>query len=470
MKNLSVKLKITIWFSVIMLIIIAATFGIIMWVSNSVMQKNIQDNVVETVEDNVDEIEFLNVLKDDQFDNDSDLYISYKDGYLEIDDDFLETVNGVYTALYHESGVLLYGENPVALESNNVLFSNGRIQKLKLDGVTYYVYDRLLDVAGTQGLWLRGIVSENQGTQQLTSIIRLSLVILPALFVLAVIGGYWIAGRMLKPLEKITEAAVQIGQGSDLDRRIDLGAGRDEIHRLAGVFDDMFGRLDKAFKAERQFTSDASHELRTPMAVIMAQCEFILEAPRTQEEYEEALHVVQRQGRKMSRLIEDMLCFSRMEQNSDNYPKQMINFSELTNDVCTDMAMLREKDIHLTWTAAPDIFIFGNQILLTRLLTNLISNAYRYGRNNGFIKVILDCGEEIQLTVEDDGIGIEENQQDKIFERFYRTDASRTTEGTGLGLAMVKDIAQYHGGRVLVTSEIGKGSIFVAIFPCVEKK
>ncbi|WP_124101362.1 ATP-binding protein [Ruminococcus sp. Marseille-P6503] len=465
MKNLSVKLKVTIWFSVIMIFIIAATFCIILWASSSVMQKNIQDNLVETVEDNIDEIEFFKEIKDSDPDGDDDQYIAYKDGFLEIDDDFLDKVNGVFTALYQEDGKFLYGENPLAIATEDIAFSDRIIHKVKSDGVIYYVFDCKLTSDGTEELWLRGFVSENQGTQQLTSIIRISAVALPTLLLLAVTGGYWIASRALRPVQKITEAASQISHGSDLNKRIGLGKGNDELHRLANVFDDMFSRLDEAFKTEQQFISDASHELRTPMSVILAQCEYILEQPRSNEEYAEAFTVIQRQGRKMSRLIEDMLCFARMEQNEKSYPLEKLDLTELVNDVCSDMSLIRDKNITLKRRVRSDVFVSGNRMLLTRLLTNLISNAYRYGRENGEIIVTLDMNEEILLQVEDNGIGIPEDQQKKIFERFYRADQSRNTEGTGLGLAMVKDIADYHGGNVEVSSKTGTGSIFSVRFP-----
>ncbi len=464
MKNISIRLRITAWFSAIMIFIVAATFGVILWVDYSVIQKTIQDNLIETVEDNVDEIEFFKDVDSDETDHNADQYIVYENGHLEIDDDFLDKVNGISTALYTESGRLLYGENLIAKETSGLHFSDRKIQKIEAEGVKYYVFDCALTYEGTEGLWLRGIVSEDQGTQQLASIVRISAIALPALLLLAVIGGYWIASRALKPVHKIAEAASHINQGKDLSKRIDIGNGSDELHELADVFNDMIIRLDEAFKAEQQFTSDASHELRTPMSVIMAQCEYTLEETRTPEEYEEALTVIRRQGGKMSRLIDDMLCFARLERNHSSYSKEMLNFSSIVEDVCGDMALLRDKNITLTKKIEPDISISGNQMLLSRLLVNLISNAYRYGKENGNIEVCLNNNNGIVLSVTDDGIGIPADRQKQIFERFYRGDSARSSEGTGLGLAMVKEIAEYHNGKVEVVSEVGSGSTFSIIF------
>ena len=464
MKNLSIRVKITAWFSGIMAFIVAVTFGIIFWVSNSVTQKSIQDNLIEIVELNVDEIEFYEE-KNYRKELHGDQYIEYLDGYLEIDDDFLDQVNGIYSSLYQETGKLLYGENPSVRAGMEIPFSDGIVKKVTWNRAVYYVYDRLLSGYGVDGLWLRGMVSRDQGTQQLQWLVRLSMIALPALLLLAVIGGYWIAGRALKPIHQITQTAARISQGQDLDKRIHLGSGTDELHQLADVLDNMINRLDQAFKLEQQFTSDASHELRTPMSVIMAQCEYILENTRTSEEYEAALKVIQRQGRKMSKLIEDMLCVAHLEQNKDSYPREMVDFSTLVQDICMDMALLKSKNIVLEREIEPDIFLMGNAMLLTRMVTNLISNGYRYGKQDGRISIRLKCDSDILLSVEDNGIGISVEQQERIFRRFYRVEAARFSEGAGLGLAMVKDIAKYHGGTVEVVSAIGEGSKFTVKFP-----
>lgn len=227
----------------------------------------------------------------------------------------------------------------------------------------------------------------------------------------------------------------------------------------------MFRRLENAFEVERQFTSDASHELRTPVSVIMAQCEMSLEETRSSEEYEQALRTIQRQGRKMSRLINDMLDFTRLEMRAESYIWEMVDMTELVQAVCFDMAMIKEKGISLNYEVEADIKIYGNRQLLNRLLGNLITNAYRYGKENGFIFVSLKRrGQNVELSVSDNGIGIGEGQQQKIFQRFYQADNSHSSIGTGLGLSMAYEIVQFHGGEIRVESELGKGSTFFVDF------
>lgn len=461
MRRLSIRLKITLWFAAILAVMIALTFAVLFSVSGSVMQKTIQDNLIHTIEDNVDEIEFFRTMSQVENDNDADQYIEYHGGYLEIDDDNLDLVNGVSTSLYHENGALLYGDNPIARDTAGYAFSDGQVQTAPVDGINYYLYDRMLTQEGLEGLWLRGVVSEEQGTAQLSSIVRLSLYGLPLLLILAVFGGYFIAGRILKPIRDIEEAAAQIGRGQDLKKRIELSPGSDELHRLANTFNEMFTRLDASFESERQFTSDVSHELRTPLSVILAQCEYSLEYAGTPEEYETALQLIQRQSGKMRQLVEDMLHFARLEQKPDSFSMEKLDFSALVSSVCEDMVLLKEQGIRLTSEIEERIYVVGNGELLARLLSNLISNAYRYGKENGRIRVTLKSeDEDAVLTVSDNGIGIAPEQQEKIFRRFYQVDASRAGAGTGLGLSMVQEIARLHGGTISVESTLGRGSCF----------
>lgn len=470
MKRLSIRFKITFWFTMALILVMSLTYFITFSVSNQTIQKTIRDGLIETVEHNVDEIEFYQSIEGIDLSGDVDYFLEYENGYLEIDDDFLDAVNGVYTALYRIDGVFLYGENPIAGETENYPFADSQVQKIKADGTVYYLFDRELTADGLEGLWLRGVVSEEQGAAQMSSIVRLSLILTPALVIAASIGGYLIARRMLRPIQKISETARQIGRENNLKKRIELGEGNDELHQLADSFNDMFEKLERAFEAERQFTSDASHELRTPVSVIAAQCELSLEKTRSPEEYEEALRVIWRQSRKMTRLINEMLDFTRLEVNPDRYKKEPLNLSEIVKSVCDDMALIKEKEITMQYRVEEGVSLYGNRDLLARLLTNLISNAYRYGRENGHITVCLkrNNDEAVYLTVQDDGIGIAKEEQQKIFQRFYQADASRTGSGMGLGLSMALEIARFHGGTITVESIQGEGSNFVVSFPAVE--
>lgn len=463
---MSVRTKITLWFAASLVIIVAVTGGIILFAEKSVMQKSIKDSLIETVENNVDEIEYYDSLQSILMDHDADRYLEYNGAYLEVDDDFLPQVNEVYTSLYTSEGELIYGYNPIAKITSDLACENYTIQTAKGEGGEWYVFDRTLTGSGLEGLWLRGVVSGSRGTSQITAVARISMLFLVVLLLVSLSGGALVVGRLLRPIEKISEAVSEIEQGSDLKKKIDIGEGKDELHRLARAFNEMIDRLDRAFDREKSFTSDVSHELRTPVSVISAQCEYILEEPRSAEEYVEAITAVKRQNRRMSRLINDMLAYTRIGLGSSRYGKEQLDFSELVNAVCEDLADLRDKNITLSWKTGEGICITGNRELLVRLLTNLIVNAYRYGKEDGHIRVTLEQKENHSvLSVEDDGIGIREEELGKIFDRFYQADPSRSSGGTGLGLSMAAEIAAFHSGSITVTSQIQEGSCFTFTMP-----
>ncbi len=466
MKNLSMRVKITLWFTIALSVAALFTYAAVLSVSNQILQKTIRDNLIETVENNYNEIRYYSSLESADTDKDANRYLEFEGGYLEVNSDFMHEINEVYTALYSPNGALLYGENPVSRQTAGVEFSDSRVQKIKVSGVTFYIFDRRLTTEGLDGLWMRGVVSETQGASQMSTITRISLIVLPAIVLIALAGGLIIVDKTLKPIKMISETAKEIGRNNDLKKRIELGEGKDELHRLADTFNDTFDKLDKAFEAEKRFISDASHELRTPVTVIAAQCEFSLESKKSAEEYENALVVIRRQSEKMSKLINNMLDFTRLEVGTEKYSKETVDMTELVLSLCSDMALIKENGITLECNAQNGVEFTGNHGLLTRMLTNLISNAYRYGKADGHIFVTLKKeNRQITLSVADDGIGIAEEEREKIFERFYQADKSHSGAGIGLGLSMANEIARFHGGKITVESEEGKGSVFTVILP-----
>ena len=167
----------------------------------------------------------------------------------------------------------------------------------------------------------------------------------------------------------------------------------------------------------------------------------------------------------MTKLINHMLDFARLEMRSGKYADETLDMAELVNTICQDMKLIREHNISLEYQTEAVMFS-GNRELLSRLLTNLVSNAYRYGNENGHIFVDLRQKESaLILSVKDDGIGIAEDEQEKIFHRFYQTETSRGGEGTGLGLAMAYEIVRYYNGTIEVESAPGKGSTFTVRLP-----
>lgn len=459
MKNLTVRVKLTLWFSVLIILITAISFTLMLVISNSVLKTNAKEALQSVIETNAQEIEYIADPADEEQET-GDQYIVYKDGYLEIDDDFLNESYGVYTALYDRDGSLLYGQNPI----NAPVTAGGSILKMTYGGEKYYTLCYALSGENLDGLTLLGTINENANKTVLTRIVNLSLIVLPVLALLAIVVGCLLAWYFLSPIRKITSSAESISDGNDLSKRIETGKN-DELGRLADAFNKMFARLEKSFEKERQFTSDISHELRTPVATILAQCELTLEKERTAAEYKKALNVIDRQSRRMKNTVEQMLQYTRLERLETLPDPAPVDLSGLFKDIAEEQKIRNINAITIESDIDDGIILNGSSDLLAGLINNLISNAFRYGRENGHIFLSLKENEnEIVLSVKDDGIGISDEEKQNIFNRFYQADKARTSNGkysgTGLGLSIAAAAAKLHGGHIDVESEVGRGSTF----------
>lgn len=340
-------------------------------------------------------------------------------------------------------------------------------QTLDMDGKTYLYYDEALKNADQEGMWVRGVTYLRGSGLDLLRGHWYVLIVLPVLIALAFAGGYWLTGRFLRPVQEISRTAEEIRLSGDLGKRIPVSDTGDELSELGRTFNAMFDRVEENFRSEQRFTSNASHELRTPVAVIMAQCEYALEEEnQSPEELRTALYAVQKQGYRMSHLIETLLVFTRIEQSTEKYPVAVTELSGLTQSVCEDFQLIADRGITVTADCPPRVSARVNRELYLLLLNNLMTNAIRYGRENGSVALTLrQEGEAVVLEVADDGIGIAPEELQRIWERFYRSDQSRSSRGLGLGLPLVKQIAEYHGGSVRVDSEPGRGSRFTVRLP-----
>ncbi len=448
MRRLSIRLRVTLWFTLFMLVLAGLMLLFLFSVGEYVVLSGSQDTLTTVVERSFREIE-------------------YDDGELDIDDDLDYFQNGVYVAVYDGQGRLLYGRLPTGFPQATTL-TDGGVRSVSGAEEDWYVYDRMQQV-GSYTVWVRGVLSSAGSGGTFTTLTRLAMVAFPFLVLLAAVGGYFLVARAFRPVKKLAETAEQIGSGDDLRRRIDLGEGKDEIYALAATFDRMLDRLQGSFERERQFTADASHELRTPTAVIIAQCEYALEEAKTPEEYRAALETVLEQAQRMSTLIAQLLTLSRGDRGQANLHLEALNFSELTEMVSEQIRETAEKrQIQVFTDIQPDLLLRGDETMLMRMLLNLMENGVKYGREGGHLWVHLEKqGRDIVGRVRDDGIGIAPEHLDKIWERFYQVDTARSParEGAGLGLSMVKYIVQAHGGSIGVESTPGEGTEFIFRLP-----
>jgi len=465
MRKLTIKKKIILWFAIAIFVLSAASTALTFVISRSVLDQSIQERLIEIVEYNADEIEFNNSLSSVDKEP-SDFYISYNGGVLEIDDDFCDYLDGVCTALIDKDNFLIYGETPFHLDKESA-FSFTSVGTIEHRGQKYYIYEKPLTGNNLNGLWLRGFISENEVVNILYNVARISLWFIPLFGVFTLLGGYVLTRRSFAPIEKISNTAKEISESGDLSRRIDLKAGEDELHQLAQTYNKMFERLEKTFNAEKQFTSDASHELRTPMAVIKAQCEYALQFAESEDDYKEALEVIQRQNDRMSSLLSQLLFFTRLENRSDTFKLVETDLSQLVASIGEERRILLDDSSELTLDVESGIKYTIDESLMSRLVINLLDNAFKYSPDHPCVSLSLKESEsQITLSVSDRGQGITEENLEKIWNRFYQEDSSRNEEGSfGLGLSMVKEIAAFHGGQMSVQSSPGTGSTFTLTLP-----
>lgn len=525
----SISSKLNIWYTLLMLFLSVGLIVSVVTAARFAQNSQAQQELVRSVERNIDEIEVEN-------------------GLLDIESDFAYRNENTYAIVFSEDGKILGGEYPenftldiplvekqfekfdgFYVYDTKVQFTkydfkidgeDGEIISSEVEGADFYTpFNGSLDFFGDDceiscreafeiavslsgldrdsidiinvknyeynddpiyevefystekaynDIWVRGITPANGLDGIWAVLIRLATILLPIILILSVLVGKIITKRALYPVKLLSEAVRETHDGKDLTKRIRVDDGDPLITGLANNFNEMFRRLELSFQTERQFSGDVSHELRTPTAVILAECEYQLSRDELDTEDRESFETIEKQAQSIKQLISQLLEITKMEQGSvqQNFEKEDLGL--LVNAVCDDAEALSQKGITLSRDIESGVELPLDIMLMTRLVTNLVSNAYQYGKENGTIKVSLkkESGRAV-LSVADDGIGIDKEHQDKIWNRFYRVDKARCREEgcSGLGLAMVKQIALMHGGDVSLQSEIGKGSIFTVDLP-----
>jgi signal transduction histidine kinase len=304
-------------------------------------------------------------------------------------------------------------------------------------------------------------------SQTLTKLRNYSFSALGVLFVASLGVGWVVAGRVLRPIGRITAVARDI-QATDLSRRIELPGPEDELKQLADTFDAMLARLDAAFAAQRQFTADASHELRNPLAIIRTNVDVALADPHADpDDLRHTITVVKRASDRMARLVDDLLALARRQEPTlEHEPVDLgVAVTEASDDFVVPAAA---RNIVLDRAIAPGVVVTGDRDALKRAVANLLDNAVRLAPAGSRIRLATGSeGDRAWIAVADEGPGIAPEDQPHVFDRFWRADRarSRADGGTGLGLAIVRQIAQSHGGSIRLQSKVGVGSSFVIWLP-----
>lgn len=303
------------------------------------------------------------------------------------------------------------------------------------------------------------------------------LVAVPLALLAASIGGYFLARKSLAPVVMMSETAARIG-AANLHQRLPVANERDELGKLAGVFNALLARLNESFEQQRRFMADASHELRTPVAIVRGEAEVSLSQPeRSKEDYRESLAIVHDEGRRLTRIVDDLFKLARADAGQYKLSPSNFYLDELAGEVVRSVrTLVAERNLSLYLVATTEMPFRGDEGLMRLLLLNLLDNAIKHTPADGSITVTCERrDEDYMLTVADTGSGIAVEAQPHIFDRFFRADKARTrasstdemktTSGAGLGLSIARWIVEAHDGMLQLQSSDEYGTAFVAIFP-----
>ena len=388
----------------------------------------------------------------------------------QVDEDLSLRNGGAYIFIYEDTGELVAGQYPASIREESPLHDRAMRRVTDSLGEDWYVYDRQYEFKDEdRTVWIRGMIPSTAGNGSYRKMVKNIQMMIPILILIALLGGYFLTHRALQPVRDVIRTAEQITEDGDLTRRIDPGKGKDEIQHLASSFNSMFDKLEANLAREKQFTSNAAHELRTPISVILSQSEYALE----DEEYREAgLAVINREAQNMRSLVGKLLILARGDTGRLEMEREDVDLSMLCEDVAEQQIPLAEdKEVLILYDVEPGIHVNGDETMLIQIMLNLLSNALKYGKvPGGTIRIRLESdGPDAVLSVTDDGKGIEPSKLDRLWNRFDRLDAEETEEySSGLGLSIVKTLVQAHNGKVWAESTPGEGSSFYVKIPKVK--
>ena len=431
-KRITLTFKITLWYTMFIVILLTSIILGTFFVSDSVVESSGKKKLIEEVT---------------EISNGKENFTAFEDG--------------VTLSLYDKDGNLIAGSIP----------KNFDVRDFSLGVVTYYTdsnnnkymyYDiETNSEKFANGKYVRGIVQISSG--QTSWYLPFAIIAgSPIIILIITYGGYLIIRSSLKPVREMIETAETISNSADLSKRITIEDGKDEVHKLALVFNEMLESLERASMRERQFSSDVSHELRTPISVIMSESEYGTKYIDTVDEAKESFAVIERQSKRMTIMINQILEMARLD-NRLEIPKEFFDLSSCLEETLEDYKKLFEtKDIQLITNIEDNITLFGNQVLLIRLIDNLVSNALKYA--NSKIWISIAKRNNIIIEVSDDGRGIADDEKAYIWDRFYKVDKSRSISednSSGLGLPISKKIVELHGGKIVALDNKPQGAKFV---------
>jgi heavy metal sensor kinase len=350
-----------------------------------------------------------------------------------------------------------------------------RFETINVDASTYRLYTAPVKVNNIRTAIIQVVDPLDDQISTLAGLRSLLIWLIPVSLLLAALAGIFLAGRALAPMTRVRSDVEKIIEHSDLTHRVSRGLPDDEVGRLARTFDQLLERVEQAMERERRFTSDASHELRSPLTVLKGEISVALSRDRPAEDYRGTLGQLEATVDDMIQLVEDLLTLTRAASNKQIVSMAPLDIVELVSTIVARLQVIaNNKGIVLKAQSDLDVtIVLGDRIKLQRVFTNLIDNALRYTASGGSVDVVARLmGGNVVIDVRDTGRGIAAEHLPRLFQRFYRADNNRARDsgGSGLGLAIAQTITRSHGGRITVESQPGLGSTFTVTLPLAPKQ
>ncbi len=439
---MKIRIKMTLWYTLLTSILLAAFLPLLYrTISNSLFssEKNLLESAMAQT-----------IMNIDYQSTDSVLYI-WSDS---------ETTYDLPTIIWDVDDKVVYSHHSLSWLFN-IPFTRENMQKINQNDVNWLLYDNIAYDEGKPIAKIRICRSlENMKATLRSTLFMMLIIALPIYFLVTILGGLLIAKRALRPISKITALAKNI-ETDDLSKRIQEIKCKDEVGELTETFNRMLSHLEQSFQNEKRFTSDASHELRTPISVIMANAEMAL-ATEQNTETQNSLSIILAECNRINVIISQLLLLSRGTEGRYVPEFELTGLNVIIDTVLEQLADIAEDNsITLLHTTEKDYQLFMDQSLLTQMMLNLVENAIKYGSPGGHVWVnITEQVDSLTINVTDDGIGIDRKTFPFLFDRFYRVDESRDRSGCGLGLSIVKWIVDIHDGKITVESEVDKGTTF----------
>lgn len=346
-----------------------------------------------------------------------------------------------------------------------------RFLHIESAGQTYWALVRPFSL-GSQSLYLMAAAPEAGNLLVLNRFLTVLLASAPILLLISSAGGYWVGRKALRPVDRITSTVQSISIGS-LSERLPVAETDDELQRLAETCNAMLARLESSVSRIKQFTADASHELRAPLSFTRTVAEVALRNPNIDTVSRQAFEEIVDEGAKAAMLLGDMLTLARADSDHTDVLWEPVDLSAVVDNACDKARPLAEQkrlNLSLSLSTEQCVNVMGDLPTLRRLIWILLDNALKYTPAAGRIDVRLSTTPgQATVLVRDSGMGIAETDLPYIFDRFYRADPSRSqVEGSGLGLSIAKWIAEMHHANLSVVSEISRGTTFQIVFPVFE--